>query len=322
MRQRTGDVAMTLNPSLSHDGQFAYSWLQTKQWTVPMHVMRSGPCLTLALAVAVSACACARTPPTEQKGSSAMSEPAHTGRTINGHTYSDAPVDVKLGPTTFRIPANYLDSQIAPWPGEGVTLVIEWPDMTPTPPGGRANPRTNDFRKEIAVSIDYIDRAPIETSLERLSSNEAITEAGSVERGNPKNRLDLRVAQPERLGLTPYAIDEAKMAVYSKAYEARYGKPYPRNPGSEYDWYVARDPRGALTTFIKCESVSFRGDGVRLEGDQVVNEEGAVAAGCFHYFSDVENKLSITLNYKRAFLKDWKRMEEAVRDLLARTKAQ
>jgi hypothetical protein len=46
-----------------------------------------------------------------------------------------------------------------------------------------------------------------------------------------------------------------------------------------------------------------------------------VAAGCTHYFVDVENKLSITLNYKRAFLKDWKRMEDAVRDALARTKA-
>lgn len=64
-----------------------------------------------------------------------MSGTVTTGRTINGHTYSDAPVDVKLGPNTFRIPANYLDSQIAPWPGEGVTLVIEWPDMTPLRPG-------------------------------------------------------------------------------------------------------------------------------------------------------------------------------------------
>jgi hypothetical protein len=94
-----------------------------------------------------------------------MSGAPQTGRTINGHTYTDAPVDVKLGPNTFRIPANYLDSQIAPWPGEGVTLVIEWPDMKPTPPGARANPRTNDFRKEIAVRINYIDRIPIETSL-------------------------------------------------------------------------------------------------------------------------------------------------------------
>lgn len=249
-----------------------------------------------------------------------MSEPAHTGRTINGHTYSDAPVDVKLGPTTFRIPANYLDSQIAPWPGEGVTLVIEWPDMTPTPPGARANPRTNDFRKEISVSINYIDRIPIETSLSRLSSNEAVTEAESVERRDPRDRLDLRVAGPEKLGLTPYAIDEAKMAAYSKDYEARYGKPPVRNPAYEDDWYVARGAGGDLTSFIKCESPTFRGDGVRLDGSNVVDDADPVAAGCVHYFVDVESKLSITLNYKRAFLKDWKRMEDAVRDVLTHTK--
>lgn len=114
-----------------------------------------------------------------------MSGATQTGRTINGHTYTDAPVDVKLGPNTFRIPANYLDSQIAPWPGEGVTLVIEWPDMKPTAPGARANPRTNDFRKEIAIRINYVDRVPVETLLSRLSSNEAITEEGSVERRIP-----------------------------------------------------------------------------------------------------------------------------------------
>ncbi|MCL1532696.1 hypothetical protein M3O57_20465 [Xanthomonas nasturtii] len=286
-----------------------------------MRMMSSGRCLALALAVAVTGSACARTPSPEHNRTSPMSDTVTTGRTINGHTYSDAPVDVKLGPHTFRIPANYLDSQIAPWPGEGVTLVIEWPDMTPTPPGARANPRTNDFRKEISVRINYIDRVPIETSLERHSSNEAITEANSVERRDPRQRLDLRLAQQDTLGLTPYAIDEAKMLAYSKEYEDRYGKPPIRNPAYEDDWYVARDSNGGLVTFIKCDSTKFRGDGVRLEGSEVVHEKGAVAASCVHYFSDIENKLSITLNYKRAFLKDWKRMEEAVRNVLARTKA-
>ncbi|WP_312236418.1 hypothetical protein [Stenotrophomonas sp.] len=286
-----------------------------------MRVMSSGRCLALALAVAVTATACTRPPSTGQEPHGTVPGATQIGRTINGHTYSDAPVDVKLGPTTFRIPANYLDSQIAPWPGEGVTLVIEWPDMTPTPPGARANPRTNDFRKEIAVSINYIDRIPIETSLSRLSSNEAVTEADSVERHDPRDRLDLRVAGPETLGLTPYAIDEAKMGAYAKDYEARYGNPPVRNPAYEDDWYVARDPEGALATFIKCESRTFRGDGVRLEGSQVISEEGSVAAGCFHYFSDVENKLSISLNYKRAFLKDWKRMEGAVRNVLESSRA-
>ncbi|PPU27108.1 hypothetical protein [Xanthomonas arboricola] len=285
-----------------------------------MHMMSSGRCLALALAIAVTGSACARTPSPEQKRTSPMSGTVTTGRTINGHTYSDAPVDVKLGPNTFRIPANYLDSQIAPWPGEGVTLVIEWPDMTPTPPGARANPRTNDFRKEISVRINYIDRAPIETSLERHSSNDAITEANSVERRDPRQRLDLRLAQQDTLDLTPYAIDEAKMLAYSKEYEDRYGKPPIRNPAYEDDWYIARDSSGGLTTFIKCDSTKFRGDGVRLEGAEVVHEKGAVAASCVHYFSDIENKLSITLNYKRAFLKDWKRMEDAVKAVLARTK--
>ncbi len=249
-----------------------------------------------------------------------MSNTVKTGRTINGHTYSDAPVDVKLGPNTFRIPANYLDSQIAPWPGEGVTLVIEWPDMKPTPPGARANPRTNDFRKEISVSIDYVDRVPIETLLARRSSNEAITEANSVERKDPRNRLELRLPKEQTLGLTPYAIDEAKMDGYSSAYQARYGKPPVRNLAYEDDWYIARDASDNLTTFIKCDSTKFREDGVKLEGGEVIHEKGAVAASCFHYFVDIENKLSINLNYKRAFLKDWKRMEDAVRDVLARTK--
>ena len=151
--------------------------------------------------------------------------------------------------------------------------------------------------------------------------DEALTEEGSVERGDPRARLDLRIARPATLGLIPYAIDEEKMARYSKDYEARYGKPPVRNPAYEDDWYVARDDAGQLTTFLKCETTRFRGDGVRLEGDQVVDLEDPVAAGCTHYFVDVENKLSITLNYKRAFLKDWKRMEDAVRDVLARTKA-
>lgn len=79
-----------------------------------------------------------------------MSGTVTTGRTINGHTYSDAPVDVKLGPNTFRIPANYLDSQIAPWSIEVVTLVIEWPDMTPPRPvRGRTRARMISARRSM-----------------------------------------------------------------------------------------------------------------------------------------------------------------------------
>ncbi len=281
-----------------------------------MSVMSSGRCLAVALAVALSASACARTPPTEHKGTSNMSEATETGRTLNGHTYTDAPVDVKLGPNTFRIPANYLDSQIAPWPGEGVSLVIEWPDMKPTPPGARANPRTNDFRKEIRILVDHIDRVPIESLLQRQVSNDAITVEGSLERNDPSKRLDLRVAQPEQLGLTPYAFNEALMAEYARAYETKYGAPHPRNPAYEDDWYIGRDAAGQLSTFIKCDSRRHREDGLQINGSEVVNTDSRTVASCTHYIVDTESSLSISLYYSRVFLKDWKAMEVVVRDVL------
>ncbi len=250
-----------------------------------------------------------------------MSEATQAGRTVNGHTYTDAPVDVKLGPHTFRIPANYLDSQIAPWPGEGVSLVIEWPDMGPSAPGARANPRTNDFRKEIRILVNYVDRLPIETSLERHASNEAITPPDSLERDDPRDRLDLRLAQPEDMGLTPYTVDEAKMAMFAKAYEAKYGTPPPRGRLSEEDWYVARAPDGRLSSFIKCGSKAYVRDGVRLDGAEIIDVPGELpAAGCVHYITDINDRLSISINYKRVFLKDWKRMEDAIRGVLARSK--
>lgn len=249
-----------------------------------------------------------------------MTEAVETGRTLNGHTYTDAPVDVKLGPNTFRIPANYLDSQIAPWPGDGVSLVIEWPDMKPTAPGARANPRTNDFRKEIRVLVDHIDRVPITSLLDRQVSNEAITEAGSLERNDPTSRLDLRVAQPEQFGLTPYAINETLMAEYARAYEARYGRPHPRNPAYEDDWYVARGPGGELNSFIKCDSRKHLEDGLELRGSEIVDTSSRKVASCTHYIVDLDNSLSISLNYNRVFLKDWKAMELAIRDLLNRSK--
>ncbi len=250
-----------------------------------------------------------------------MTGATQTGRTLNGHTYTDAPVDVRLGPTVFRMPANYLDSQIAPWPGEGVSLVIEWPDMQPTPPGARANPRTNDFRKEIVVSINYVDRVPIEELMARYTTNESTTEAGSVERTDPRDRLDLRKPLPEQMGLTPYAIDESAMAEFSSRYAAHYGKPPVRNPAYEHDWYVQRGVDGQIASFIKCDARTFRPDGVRIVESEVISEPGEVAAECVHYFVDPDDKLSISLHYKRAFLKDWKRMEAAVLDVLRRTRS-
>lgn len=275
--------------------------------------------LLFGLAIATSASACARSVPDPER-TPAMSEATQTGRTLRGYTYTDAPVDVQLGPHTFRIPANYLDSQIAPWPGEGVTLVIEWPGMTPTAPGARAHPRTNDFRKEISVAIRYVDRVSIDALLERRVSTEARTNEHAIERMDPRRRLDLRIPQATTFDLIPYTVDIRKMDAYIGQYTAHYGTPPGHGPASEDLWYVARGPGGSISTFIKCDSPQYRGDGVRLQNGDVVTLEGEIAAGCVHYMVDVENSLSISFHYKRAFLPDWKGMETSVRSLLADAK--
>ncbi|MCC7634190.1 hypothetical protein [Stenotrophomonas rhizophila] len=280
-----------------------------------MSVTTIGRCIPL-LVIALGASASARTA-TEPAGNAIKAPPVRHGRTINGYTYTDAPVQVKLGPNTFRIPANYFDSQIGPF-GEGLSLKLEWPDMTPTAPGARAAPRTNDFRKEISVLVDYIDRLPIEGAMRRRVTNDGHTDEGALERRDPAERLELRIAQPERMGLTPYTVDQGLRAAYAKDYHARYGRPLTRNLAFEPDWYVARSSDGEISTFIKCDNADHRADGVVLDGDQVVSQAGVIAAGCTHYMVDLQNSLSISLSYKRAFLKDWKRMETAVRDVLAR----
>jgi len=277
-------------------------------------------CITLSLAVVAMCAACTHARSADQPVDPPMAPDITTRRTVDGYTYTDAPVDVTLGPNTFRIPANYLHSQIAPWPGESVTIVLEWPDMTPTAPGARASPRTNDFRKEVRTIINYVDRVPIHTLVERLTSNSTITEPGSLKRRDPRKRLDLRLAQAERFGLTPYDIDEKKMADYAREHEEIHGKPPIRNPAFEDDWFVARDSSGRVTTFIKCETHAFRGDGFRLDGDRMINLGGGPIATCAHYFSDIESSIFLHATYMRVFFKDWRKIEYAMRSVLANSK--
>ena len=288
----------------------------------PMRMYSSSRCVLLAFAIAACTTSCSLAPVAEPQGSSTTSKTTQIGRTMGSYTYTDAPVEVRLGPNIFRIPANYLNSPIAPSSDLGVDMVIEWPEMNPTTPGARAHPRTNDLRKEISISVHYVDRVPIETLLERRTSNESFTLPDSLERNDPRDRLDLRVAQPEVMGLTPYAVDEEKMPNFAKLYAEKFGRPPPRSRLSEEDWYVARSPDGRIATFIKCDSVAYVKDGLRLSGTEVINVPDEIPiAGCRHYIVDTDNSLAIYLNYFRVYLKDWKRMEVAIRELLERSKA-
>src|SRR3546814_18110578 len=81
-----------------------------------------------------------------------------------------------------------------------------------------------------------------------------------------------------------------------------------------WDWYVARDTEGAVSTVIKCDS-HLKPDGFIIQGERVIRE-GNRSTGCIHYFLMPEEKISFSVDYPRVFLRDWKRIEERARALL------
>ena len=251
-----------------------------------------------------------------------MSETATSPRTVGGQTYTTQPVEARLGPHRFMFPANLYYNQTGPLADGGVMLTVFWPDFDAAPPGDRPVRSTQDSRRQVLVELRYIDRVPIQNYLARRSSSEATSAPGSLERRDPVENLALRVAQPERWGLTPYAINPSLMAAYAKDSEAALGRPYVHNPGMEPDWYVARSAEGQLTTFISCDPEDRIPDGLVAQGKTLERAGEDQIAMCRHSIVDVDDSIAIEMNYARVMLSDWQRLETSVRGLLSRYRAQ
>ncbi|WP_294993833.1 hypothetical protein [uncultured Stenotrophomonas sp.] len=278
---------------------------------------------SFALVAVLSTTACAKAPSTEKDPNGTnMSEAAASSRTVGGHTYTTEPVEARVGPHRFMFPANLYYNQTGPLADGGVMLTVLWPDFDAAPPGDRPVRTTQVSRRQVLVELRYIDRVPIHSYLERRSSSEATSAPGSLERRDPVENLALRVAQPERWGLTPYAIDPSLMAAYAKDSEAALGRPYVHNPGMEPDWYVARTTDGQLATFISCDPADRIPDGLTIQGKTLERAGEDQIAMCRHSIVDVGDSIAIEMNYARVMLSDWQRLETSVRELLSRYRVQ
>ena len=286
-----------------------------------MSVLSPSRCIALALAVALNTTACAQEPSSEKtEKEAAMTENPAESRTVDGYTYTTKPVEARIGPHRFAFPANYYDDQIGPAIGGGVGLTLMWPELDAAPPGTRSTRSMSDHHRAISMSIDHVDAVPIGSLLQRRTSTESKTEDGSIERQDPRNRLDMRRPAPEQFGLTPYVIDEDRMAAYSKAYSDQRGRPPVRNPRYEDDWYIARSSGDTLSTFIKCDQPRNGSQGLEIKDGALVSDGADMVASCSHYFVDQADSLSVTLFYPSVLLKDWKSIEDAARNVLARYK--
>jgi len=240
------------------------------------------------------------------------------GPAFNGHTYTSAPVEAKLGPHRFNFPANYYDDQIGPYVDGGVGITLIWPEMKPGDPGARRL-RSPVYRyRSVIVSIDYVDKVPIAGLMERMTTTDFVVPADSVYRRDPIRRLDQRIPSDEVFGLTPYLIDKSKIAQFSADFERESGAPYRGIALNSEDWYVARNASGSIDTLIKCDSADRIPDGLVIDEEDLVPSGTDRIAHCTHYFVDLSDRLSIRLMYPRVILRDWKRMESTVRDVLAK----
>ncbi len=284
-----------------------------------MSVMAPSRCLALAMAAALSATACANAPAAGMgEKEAAISENTTESVTLDGYTYTTLPVEARIGPHRFAFPANYYDDQIGSAIGGGVGLTLMWPDLQAAPPGTRPIRTMTDHYRAINVSIDYVDKVPISRLLQRMASTEATTEEGSIERTDPRRRLDLRSPGTLQFGLVPYVIDETRMAAYAQAYSKRRGEAPVRNPRTEKEWYVARSGDDELTTFIRCDQPLDGLNGLVIEGELLVPDAAPMVASCTHDLVDIPDSLSMTIRYPRVLLKDWKAIEDAARATLER----
>jgi len=273
----------------------------------------------LAAVFLTSLSACAEPPPSgrDAQGGTRKVDIVE-GPTFNGHTYTTAPVESKLGPHRFNFPANYYDDQIGPYVDGGVGITLIWPEMTPGDPGARRL-RSPVYRyRSVIVSIDYVDKVPIAGLMEKSVSNDVLGPEGTIHERDPLDRLDQRLRGTETMGLTPYLIDKSKLAKYAEDFQRETGMVYRGAELNSEDWYIARSSTGAIDTFIKCDSADRVSDGLVIEGKELVpNDEGRFA-GCTHYFVDLDDSLAIRMMYPRIVLRDWQRMESSVREVLAK----
>ena len=242
------------------------------------------------------------------------------GVTIGRYTYTDAPVEARIGRHLYRIPANYFYDQMGPTFQGDVSLRMQWPDLTPMPPGQTQQQTMSEFMKAVNYDIRYVDRVDVRESMRRAYSNWTMPKDSLAYR-NPEDRLDLRIPQPEAMGLVRYDVDPALADQYAKEWEEKKGRPYAPVIGVRKDWYIARDETREVVTLIKCDT-DEKTDGLVVQGRELVSSENPKdrVAQCNHLMIFPEESLSVSIGYVRVVLSDWQRFEGALKELLGRTR--
>ncbi len=244
----------------------------------------------------------------------AAAQPVAEGQAANTAAEAARRVEFSLGPNRFVLPANWFADGFGPDFQGGVTLALHWPSLEPYPPGQPYGSFTTGPMRDqrVLVTVNYIDRVPIDELPGRY-----MTLGPGEDAKDPVYNLALRVRRPDRFDLEHYIVDLEKFEAWVNRFPGRSHVPASELVGRSSDWFISRNASGRIGTVVMCDDAR-RPEGFEIRDEALVSIPGAtrrpVCGG--HRFSMPEFSLSINASYARPILRDWRRIESAVRDAL------
>lgn len=235
---------------------------------------------------------------------------------------STQPVAFKLGPNTFALHRNFFYFQNAPSavPSDGtVNLSIQWPCLEPLPQGFNFADDKDASMRAILITVRYLDpdRVTVPVAMQRTLL--PLDPESPAQRANPLENLELRLrgdAMPD--GLVPYYADLDAVVRYLRDRHPGNERAHSRENALQLskDWYVRRGADDVPHSVIKCDNREIP-DGLLIEGP-LVKDDPAVQrrAACDHQLALPTLGIVVEMSYARAFLSDWRRIEQRIEALL------
>lgn len=252
----------------------------------------------LAMLIAAACTACASSQPEVAAGARATAHDAGT----------DERIDVRLGPHRLAFAASYLRFGMAPGSDTAIELVMTMPDLAPLrrePPMGSL-----EGAEKVEVWVHALDDA----SMRRVFSDWMDLKDPDA-KPDPLSGDKPRIKGDTVSGLVPFHLD---IAALRRQAEARGEKPDTvASPHRVYnrDWYLAYDAEGTPVSFIECTPESLD-DGLEQVAGRLRRRDAGntdVVADCNHKFAIGNLNASVNVAYARAFLPEWRRIEDSVR---------
>ena len=264
-----------------------------------------------ALLLMLSACAAARAP----EAATAPASEAHQASTAETVAEVAAPelIEFTLGPHRFALPSNYFADEQGPDFQGGVTLALLWPELKPYPPGNGYWKQTSGPMRDHGVVVTFSEvGVPIDSLPERH-----VTLGPDENPNDPSTNIALRIRQSDRFGLEHYIVDLEKLTRYLAKVGGRPPKSAAFYIGSTPDWFIGHDAQGRVRTVVRCDD-SREPEGFEIRDDMLVelpeSEQWPLCDG--HLFALPDYSLEATASYHRPILRDWQRIERAVREIM------